>query len=246
MAHKPGELNWTRHFSPEELAENRRAPYGTKAGIAFASVGAILSLLPPKGIVLDAGCADGWFTDILCRQGYDARGMDVCESEIEYAMKNRLGMFGVGDYDHLPTNIYHAIVFNETLHHSVDRRVTLASAFKALKPGGVLIASEPGLGHGLTAVARNWAKEQNVTERSCPPIAIAWAGYGIGFRDISVYPSLYTITSTVYTRGGHTRENGISKLIRKLPFKMTMFSAFKWLHGITVMHKPHVQERKSK
>lgn len=237
--HKQGETNWTDGFTAAELEENRRAPYGKKAGIAFAGVGALLSLLPPApASVLDAGCADGWFTDILDRQGYWATGVDVCAKEIEFAQANRRGQFYVGDFDHLASNYYDAIVFNETLHHSVDRRRTLQSAFYALKPGGFLIASEPGLGHGMTSVARNWSRQKNVTERSCPPIAIAWTGCLIGFRDVKVFPSLYTLTSTCYTQGGHVRENVVSKIIRRIPFKFTILSSVKWLHGITVMRKP--------
>src|SRR5262245_16712030 len=149
--YKPGETVWADKLSSEDLAENRRTPFGAGVGFQLAEMGAILSLLPPPPLrVLDAGCACGRLTHFLQLQGYEATGMDVCSSEIEWAnaAENTVVWrgtpscpeFSSGDYDHLPSNRFGAVVFADTLHHSTNRLATLKSAFNALTPGGMCIA----------------------------------------------------------------------------------------------------------
>ena len=80
-----------------------------------------------------------------------------------------------------PENKWDAIVFPSALHHSVDRRKTLASCYKALKKKGILIASEPGVGHESGKNCQEVVERLDVTEKSTPPYGIARDGKAVGF-----------------------------------------------------------------
>jgi hypothetical protein len=47
--------------------------------------------------------------------------------------------------DHLPSNVYDAIIFTQTLQVIYDIRTTIATLYRILKPGGVLLASVSGM-----------------------------------------------------------------------------------------------------
>jgi len=243
--YKTGEANWADKVG----AINRRTPFGdANAGVLLAQMGAIILLMPPPPAkVLDAGCACGRLTHFLQMQGYQATGADVCAGEIEWARTNPARWSGqesapefmVCDFDHLPSG-FDVVIFADALHHSVNRKKTLQSAFAALNAGGILIACEPGVGHGWTKVSREWSRSMNVTERSCPPFSVVWSGWQAGFRNPKVYAHPTTAFGAAYSRGGHIRENRIMALFRSVPTPLSwiVLSVLKWAHGITVMQKP--------
>jgi SAM-dependent methyltransferase len=47
--------------------------------------------------------------------------------------------------DHLPSNVYDAIIFTQTLQVIYDIRKTIATLYRILKPGGVLLATASGM-----------------------------------------------------------------------------------------------------
>src|SRR5262249_7503121 len=160
--------------------------------------GAILSLLPePPKDILDAGCAGGHLSHILSLCGYNVTGTDVCAPVIDEARKLSVKWnkapsnptFRTLDFEKLPAEKTDAVGFACALDHSVDRRKTLASCFKALRKGGVLIASEPGVGHESGNNCKEWVRTMDVTEKSTPPYGIARDGKAVGFRDVRIYPN---------------------------------------------------------
>lgn len=247
MPYKLGETMWSEKMTAEELSTNRRTPFGDNVGANLALAGAILSLLPkPPLYVLDAGCADGWLSHFLELQGYKTCGIDVCSSEIIWAKDHHVNWRGwitdpnfiEFDFDGIKDMKFEAIVFANSLHHSIDRFATLYAAYNALLPGGTLIACEPGLGHGISKVSREWSKQMDVTERSCSPISIIPFGWEVGFKNIKVYPNPITLHNSIYHSGGHIRENAFARFFRRIPFSTLILTSCKWLHGITVMKKP--------
>ena len=247
MSYKQGETNWYDKFTPEQKKEAHRKPWvPDSVGAMLADAGAITSLLPPPPIdVLDAGCAEGYLAHILSLCGYRVTAADVCESVLEKSREltvrwNELTStptFVQMDFDHLPENRWDAIVFASALHHSVDRRTTLASCFKALRPGGLLLASEPGLGHGEGKHAKEWAEKMNVTEKSTPPYGIAKDARAVGFRNIRVYPNPITLHKAAFQVSG-LGHHPLVKAVAHLPLGVAAVATAKWFHGLTVMHKP--------
>jgi SAM-dependent methyltransferase len=246
MSYKQGETNWYNKFTDAQKEEEHAKPWVSGGGALLAEAGAILSLLPePPKDILDAGCAGGHLSHILSLSGYRVTGTDVCAPVIEEAKKlsvkwNRRGsspVFETLDFDNLPQNNWDAIVFASALHHSVDRRKTLASCFKALRPGGILIASEPGVGHESGKNCKEWVRTMDVTEKSTPPYGIAKDGKAVGFRSVRIYPNPITLHKSAYCLDG-LNNHPVVKSLLGLPFGLAAVATAKYLHGLTVMRKP--------
>src|SRR5947209_446007 len=119
-------------------------------GRTFMQVGAILELLPPPPArILEGGCGTGWLAKILQHCGYEVVGIDVSPLAIELARLNptfreaAVPDFEVGDCEHLRyEEEFDVVLFFDALHHSVDEQAALHCAYRALKPGGIFVASE--------------------------------------------------------------------------------------------------------
>lgn len=215
-------------------------------GPILAEAGAIMSLLPPPPAdILDAGCAGGHLTHILSLCGYRVTGTDVCAPVIEVARTLKVqwknfhseAKFETLDFDQLPAENWDVIVFASALHHSVDRRKTLASCFRALRRNGMLIASEPGVGHESGKNCKEWVRTMDVTEKSTPPYGIARDGRAVGFKQIRIYPNPITLHKAAYDVAGFGN-HPIVKTFLALPFGIAAVAGAKYLHGLTVMRKP--------
>ena len=247
MSYRPGETQWFDKFTPEQKEEAHRKPWLHEGvGAMLADAGAIASLLPPPPIdVLDAGCAEGYLAHILSLCGYKVTAGDICESVLQKSRTlevrwNELVSrpeFLTMDFDNLPPERWDAIVFASALHHSMDRRATLKSCFKALRPGGVLIASEPGVGHGEGKHAKEWSAKMDVTEKSTPPYGITRDGRAVGFEHIRVYPNPITLHKAAFQTSG-LGHHPMVRFVASLPLGIAAVASAKWLHGLTRMQKP--------
>jgi len=140
------------------------------------------------------------------------------------------------DFDALPAEKWDAIVFASALHHSVDRRKTLASCFKALKKNGLLMACEPGVGHEGGNDCKEWVRTMDVTEKSTPPYGIARDGKAVGFKRVKIYPNPVTLFKSAYCLDG-LNNHPVVKAFLSLPFGVSAVTMSKYLHGMTVMYK---------
>jgi SAM-dependent methyltransferase len=245
MGYKKGETTWYDKFTDEQKEQEHRKPWVADGGALLAEAGAILSLLPPPPLeILDAGCAGGHLSHILSLCGYNVTGTDVCSPVIEAAKKITVhwnkaaseAKFETMDFDDLPKEKWDVIVFASALHHSVDRRKTLASCFAALKKNGLLIASEPGVGHEMGTNTKEWSKKMDVTEKSTPPYAIARDGKAVGFKEVRIYPNPVTLHKSAYSLQALENHPMVRSLL-SLPFGIAAVATAKYLHGLTVMRK---------
>ena len=116
----------------------------------------------------------------------------------------------VGDYESLSfREEFDVVVFFDCLHHAVDEVSALQSAWRALKPGGICITSEPGLGHERRSAAI--MAEFGTTERDMHPAKIIRAGKKVGFRSFSVHPHASYLYISLYRRQAG---NLVGKLLR--------------------------------
>jgi 2-polyprenyl-3-methyl-5-hydroxy-6-metoxy-1,4-benzoquinol methylase len=246
MGYKQGETNWYNKFSDQQREQEHRKPWVADGGALLAEAGAILSLLPPPPLdVLDAGCAGGHLSHMLSLAGYRVTGADVCGSVIEAAKTmsvrwnkvDSAATFETMDFDKLPKEKWDVIVFASALHHSIDRRATLASCFGALRKKGLLIASEPGMGHECGQNCKDWARTMDVTEKSTPPFGIAKDGKAVGFRNIKIFPNPITLHKSAYSLDA-LHNHPFVRFLLSLPFGIAAVGAAKYLHGLTVMQKP--------
>lgn len=102
------------------------------------------SFLPPEGVVLDVGCAHGWFLEKLSEHGYRAVGL---EPDTALAAQARAAGFVVfpGFFpDDLPDNSsFDAITFNDVLEHLPELPQILSAIDSSLAPSGVVIVNLP-------------------------------------------------------------------------------------------------------
>lgn len=106
---------------------------------------------PTRGRILDVGCADGVFTNVIreAAQAEEAIGMDALEESVDWANRHwrgRKGLsFRVGDAHALPFRDGHfdAAFAMEVLEHVVDPLQALREIRRVLRPGGYAVLLVP-------------------------------------------------------------------------------------------------------
>jgi SAM-dependent methyltransferase len=157
-------------------------------------------------------------------------------------LKTKYGLsnlsFFHGDFESLTfNNEFDAAIFFDCLHHSLDESKALQSAYNALKPGGILITSEPGYGHHRRS--SKVIQQFGTTERDMPPARILRAGKKVGFEKQSVLPHASDFYFAFYRLHGGAK---IQKIL-KIPgarILAGLFSMVFYRHmaGIVVLRKP--------
>jgi len=206
---KAGERAYYTNLGPEGFRHALGKPFSDpQAGRYLTDMGALLLMLeaPPRS-VLDFGCGVGWTSLFLARAGYDVLGVDISPEAIAAARtaarEAGLGRaaFAAADYeDFRPDREFDYVLFYDALHHAVSEEAALAAAWRAMKPGGVLFAFEPGAGHGRSAGARHAVETFGVHEKDMPPARIWRLGRRTGFRRALFLPMPSDTARALYRR----------------------------------------------
>lgn len=176
-------------------------------GSNLASIGTIFALLPePPARILDMGCGGGWTSIFFAKRGYEVVGQDIAQDMVDLANQNKARQdldarlsFVCRDYEETnAADEFDAVVFFDCLHHSDDERAALASAYRALKPGGIVITHEPGEGHSIAPGSIEAMALYGVSERDMPPYLIIRHGKDIGFRTSRIYPMQDALLEILY------------------------------------------------
>lgn len=193
---KARERDYFKAMDGASLAHAVGKPYSdAEAGILVAQMAAALQIFPhaPQKL-LDLGCGTGWTSRFFAQAGYAVTGYElspeavkIADSLISTELKSKL-KFICGDYEKLPfENEFDCALFIDSLHHSQDETKVLRQVFKALKPGGICIAIEPGKGHSRTAKSHEAIRRYGVTERDLPPKVLAVSAKQAGFAKAEAY-----------------------------------------------------------
>ncbi|NWK96627.1 hypothetical protein DM806_13340 [Sphingobium lactosutens] len=195
---KAGELTYLANLGEGGREHSLEKPFSDPScGIALASIGFIMTLLPPPPArILDLGCGGGWTSIFFAKRGYEVVGQDIAPDMIDLARENcaRHGLsarlsFLCGDFESLDLDgSFDAAIFFDSLHHAEDELLAIGSAYKALKPGGALITHEPGEGHATAPESIEAMRIYGVTERDMPPHLIMRRGKEVGFTDARILP----------------------------------------------------------
>lgn len=242
---KAGELLYYDRIGDAARAYAAAKPYSdTDRGRMFMQIGAILELMPPPPArVLECGCGAGWLTKIFARCGYDTLGVDVAPRAIELAQGTPVyadegaATFEVGDCESLAyAEEFDVVVYFDALHHCIDEQAAIDAAWRALKPGGMLIASETAHGHSVRS--RHVAEEYDVTEKDMPPSTVVRLGKRAGFRTSRIYPRADRWGTIHFSR---PRENEMwlvraARWLRPLA-SLALVTFGKRNHGIAVLTK---------
>jgi len=97
--------------------------------------------------VLDVGCSDGRFGELLRKQDHCVTGVDIQEHE---GVVDRLDHFLLADLNRgLPDGCgtFDVVVAADVVEHTIDPGALLVEMREALAPGGVLLVSVPNFSH---------------------------------------------------------------------------------------------------
>ena len=171
-----------RHAARKPFSDDCCADYLIKTG-------AYLLLMPPAPArVVEFGCGTGWLSLILAERGYDVTGVDISPDAIAIAEQLRVEReipntrFQVADYEEVridpPAD---CVIFHDALHHAESEAAALRAAYAALKPGGMAICMEPGVGHSQMPSSIHAVKSWGVHEKDMPPRHIIKHARAAGF-----------------------------------------------------------------
>jgi SAM-dependent methyltransferase len=100
-----------------------------------------------KPRVLDIGCATGTLLAELRNRGWDCAGVEICESEAEYARRER-GLDVRGgplEESHFPDNHFDAVLASHVIEHLTDPAGLVQEVRRILSPGGRFIVTTPNI-----------------------------------------------------------------------------------------------------
>ncbi len=244
---KQGEIDYVARIGEIGAEHALLKPFSAPdCGRLLADLGGIFMVLPPAPArLLDLGCGSGWTSVFYARRGYLVTGQDIAPDMIVLAERNRAEAaldnldFRVCDYEALDFSAeFDAAVFYDALHHAEDPAQAIASAYRALKPGGVLVTIEPGVGHAAAELSKQAVEAFGVTERDMPPSEIARLGRAAGFREVRVYPTPKMLAMIQYEMPKLARlPDWLSDLIRWGGMGWLMLGAKRWRGGMVVLRK---------
>jgi 2-polyprenyl-3-methyl-5-hydroxy-6-metoxy-1,4-benzoquinol methylase len=151
---KQAEIDYPRAVGEEGRRWIRMKPFGNtpretaRLLLDFAHVVQLLELRPEMSLC-ELGCGSGWISRLAARQGVQPEGYDISPEMIEIARELAAeegldARFEVGDMEQLDLGRrFDACLLYDALHHSPRADLVLASAHRALKPGGRVLLAEP-------------------------------------------------------------------------------------------------------
>jgi 2-polyprenyl-3-methyl-5-hydroxy-6-metoxy-1,4-benzoquinol methylase len=103
--------------------------------------------------ILDLGCGNGYFANVLIDKGFNAYGTDASEKGIAIAKQRNPDRFFVQDLssDGLPPELanipFDTVISTEVIEHLYNPEAFVAFCRRQLKPGGELIITTPYHGY---------------------------------------------------------------------------------------------------
>lgn len=109
-----------------------------------------------SGHIADVGCGSGYFGIGVAKYFDSVDRVDCIEAShvaVESVIPKNINYYDLsskvfaleGSFDSLPSETYDVVFAMGALHHSKNLGRTMQSIFKALKPGGLLVAQEPSM-----------------------------------------------------------------------------------------------------
>jgi ubiquinone/menaquinone biosynthesis C-methylase UbiE len=247
---KKGEIEYLDHLGEHGIAHAINKPFSDpECGTYLVRIGALMLLLPtPPVTLLDFGCGTGWTSAFFAEAGYHVTGVDISPTMIKQAQTKWKHIpnltFVVWDYETLGLKAtFDCAVFFDALHHATDEKLALATAYRALKPGGLCVTDEPGTGHSQTPAARSAMTQYGVTEKDMPPKRITQLAREAGFQRTRVVPSAQGLAGILYASRLPGWPHWFERLTRFVPgpvinaLRLLRLVQNKCNHGLCVLYK---------
>jgi SAM-dependent methyltransferase len=114
--------------------------------------------LDAGALVLDYGCGTGVLYGDLVGQGYRVVGLDLSFEMLAADNRDVAVMRVCADGTRIPTadGVFDAVFCRGSVHHLPDIRSAFEEIRRVLKPGGLLVFSEPSNDSIVNRIARKW------------------------------------------------------------------------------------------
>ena len=141
-----------KHFDAQAAEYDQRDTYyySKNGKISCRDIAAMLKDRP-YSCLLDVGCGTGYLLELLAAEK-PARycGLDLSPEMIKMAEKKQIpgAEYTVGSSESLPfeKESFDAVTCSQSFHHYPHPQKAMAEAFRVLKPGGLYILSDTGVG----------------------------------------------------------------------------------------------------
>ncbi len=107
----------------------------------------VIDLIGKEGKILDVGCADGQYFDLLKNKGnWDLFGTDLSQQAADNAKEKGYEVY-IGELERLDLqeNYFNIVRMNHVIEHVIEPKATFDKIKKILKPGGYLILETPNV-----------------------------------------------------------------------------------------------------
>jgi SAM-dependent methyltransferase len=104
--------------------------------------------------LLDIGAGQGVLLEEALRLGFDAEGVDHCESNVEAAAAKGLKVRYAEAEELAERDAFDVVTMMDIIEHVLDPLQLLRAAHRALKPGGVLVVYTPNHRAAVVLMAR--------------------------------------------------------------------------------------------
>ncbi len=247
---KAGEKTYFKEIGADGMSFALGKPFSDPANVGslLHDIAAVFTLMPagPPAKILDLGCGTGWTSNFYAQAGYEVLGVDISPEAVKAAQGRfvRPGLklkYVCADYDLIGkkyAGTYDCAIFFDSLHHAEDETLALKAAYDALKPGGCLIACEPGRGHSKTAASIEAMQKYGVNERDMPPTLVRKQAKNAGFTDIKVYAYPALIHRSLYKNYTASTRKIFNLPVVRGANNFLLASLIRSQHGIVIARKP--------
>jgi len=136
--------------------------------------------------VLDIGCGEGQFIELLSAKGIEALGIDLDVRMVEVCRAKGLDVVKADLFDHLPQQKgrFDGIFSSNVVEHlpAQDALRFLQAAFEALQPGGILLVATPNPESLIVHLYEFWRDPTHV--RLYSRWVLEFLFHYVGFREI--------------------------------------------------------------
>ncbi len=161
---------------------------------------ALQTLRPtPLDLILDVGAGACWCSDWLQRLNLHTVSVDISldmlrvgQSRLDRRSPPRLV---AGDMEHLPfaASSFEKAVCLNALHHAADFEAAVREIGRVLKPGGMALFSEPGVGHADKPWSISAMQDFGVLERDVVIASFMEICLEVGFAAVRLKPISYVV-----------------------------------------------------
>lgn len=99
---------------------------------------------PPRGLLLDVGCGDGFYLQVMRGLGWNVRGLEPDGHAASVARRRGIDVAETTlEAASLPNDVFQVITMRHVIEHVLDPPRTMRAAHRLLRPGGTLLVATP-------------------------------------------------------------------------------------------------------